>query len=301
MDVCCGNYLTTAKGKLPRHSPGARIRLHLRLLAKELELDATSSVTIRLATQQSEGDPSAMDSVASQRATTALAAGETAAESRSLGLRCCSENAASPRNKVADSAAAKAAQFEREVVPLRESLYRHALRMCQNHDDAEDLVQETMVKAYRNFHSFGSDSNLRAWLYRIQTNTYINAYRRRRRRPVEYSADGVTDHELATQARRISTGHVSAEDQALAALPDTEIMAAMRSLPEQFRAVVYYADVEGFRYREIADIMGTPRGTVSSRLQRGRQHLRRLLADAAHPGLRGRPPASARVGAMHVG
>ena len=187
-----------------------------------------------------------MDSVASQRATAALAAGGTAAESPSLGLRCCSKNAASPHNKVADSPAGKAAQFEREVVPLRESLYRHALHMCQNHDDAEDLVQETMVKAYRNFHSFASDSNLRAWLYRIQTNTYINAYHRRRRRPVQYSTDGMTDHELATQARRTSTGHVSAEDQALAASPDTEIMASMRSLPEQFRAVVYYADVEGF-------------------------------------------------------
>src|SRR5690349_11209496 len=120
-------------------------------------------------------------------------------------------------------------------------------------------------KAYHNFHSFASDGNLRAWLYRIQTNTYINAYRRRQRRPLHYSTDRFTDHELATQARRTSTGHVSAEDQALAASPDTEIIAAMRSLPEQFRAVVYYADVEGFRHREIADMMGTPRGTVSSR------------------------------------
>ena len=107
--------------------------------------------------------------------------------------------AASPRDKVAHSPAAKAAQLEREVVPLRESLYRHALRMCQNHDDAEDLVQETMVKAYRNFHSFASDSNLTAWLYRIQTNTYINAYRRMRRRPVQHSTDSITDNELATQ------------------------------------------------------------------------------------------------------
>jgi RNA polymerase sigma-70 factor, ECF subfamily len=242
-----------------------------------------------------------MDSITSQRATAALATGGTAAESPSLGLRCHSKNLASPHNKGTDSPTGKAAQFEHEVVPLRESLYRHAWHMCQNHDDAEDLVQETMVKAYSNFHSFASDSNLSAWLYRIQTNTYIIAYRRRRRRPVLYSTGGITDHELATQARRTSTGHVSAEDQALAALPDTEIMAAMRSLPEQFRAVVYYADVEGFRYREIADIMGTPRGTVSSRLQRGRQHLRRLLADAAHPGPRGRLPASARFGSTHVG
>ena len=230
-----------------------------------------------------------MDSVTSQRTTAAPATGGTAAEGPGLGLRCCSKHAASPHNQVADFLAEKAAQFEREVLPLRESLYRHALRMCQNHDDAEDLVQETMVKAYRNFHSFASDSNLSAWLYRIQTNTYISAYRRRRRRPVEYSADGITDHELETQARRTSTGHVSAEDQALATFPDTEIMAAMRSLPDQLRAVVYYADVEGFRYKEIADIMGTRRGTVGSRLQRGRQHLRKLLADAAHSGSAGLP------------
>ena len=234
-----------------------------------------------------------MDSVASQRVAAAQAAGGTAGESPSRGLRCCSKNAASPHNKVAESPARKAALFEREVVPLRESLYRHALHMCQNHDDAEDLVQDTMVKAFCNFRSFASDSNLRAWLYRIQTNIYINAYRRGRQRPVQYAMDGITDHEPATQARRTSTGHVSAEDQALAALPDTEIMAAMRSLPEQCRAVVYYADVEGFRYREIADMMGTPRGTVSWRLQHGRQLLRRLLADAAHPGPHGRLPASA--------
>jgi len=212
-----------------------------------------------------------MNTVASQRATAALARG------------------------------GKAAQFEREVVPLRESLYRHALHMCQNHDDAEDLVQDTMVKAFRNFHSFASDSNLRAWLYRIQTDSYINAYRLRRRRPVQYSTDGITEHELATQARRTSTGHVSAEDQALAALPDTEIMAAMRALPEQCRAVVHYADVEGFRYREIAAIMGTTCGTVSSRLQRGRQHLRSLLLTRRTQGTaEGSPPVRDSARCMSV-
>jgi RNA polymerase sigma-70 factor, ECF subfamily len=191
--------------------------------------------------------------------------------------------AASQHNNVADPAAGeKAARFEREVMPLREPLYLHALRMCHNHADAEDLVQDTMVKAYSNFDSFLPESNLKAWLYRIQANTC----RRRRRRPVQYSTDAITDQELAAQAQRTSTRHVSTEDQALAAPPDTEIMAAMQSLPEQFRAVVYYADVEGFRYREIADIMGTPHGTVTSRLHRGRQHLRRLLGDAAHPGRR---------------
>jgi RNA polymerase sigma-70 factor, ECF subfamily len=234
-----------------------------------------------------------MDSVASQPATAGPPTGGTAVKSLSPGLRCYSKNAASQHNNVADPPAGeKAARFEREVMPLREPLYLHALRMCHNHADAEDLVQDTMVKAYSNFDSFLPDSNLKAWLYRIQTNAYINTYRRGRRRPVQYSTDAITDQELTAQAQRTSTRHVSAEDQALAALPDTEIMAAMQSPPEQFRAVVYYADVAGFRYREIADIMGTPHGTVMSRLHRGRQHLRRLLADAAHPGRRRRGPAS---------
>ncbi len=194
-----------------------------------------------------------MDSVSSQRVAAAQATARTAGESPSRGLRCGSKNAASPHNQIAQSPARKAALFEREVAPLRESLYRHALHMCQNHDDAEDLVQDTMVEAFCNFRSFASDSNLREWLYRIQTNIYINAYRR----PVQYAMDGITDHEAATQTRRTSTGHVWAEDQALSALPDNEIMAATRSLPDQCRAVVHYADVEGFRYREIADVMGS--------------------------------------------
>jgi RNA polymerase sigma-70 factor (ECF subfamily) len=228
-----------------------------------------------------------MDIIASQPASAAPPTRGTAVKSISPGLRCYSKNAASQHNNVADPPAReKAARFDREVMPHSEPLYLHALRMCHNHADAEDLVQDNMVKAYSNFDSFLPGSNFKAWLNRIQTNTYINTYRRRGRRPVQYSTDTITDQELAAQAQRTSTQHVSAEDQALAALPDTEVMAAMQSLPEQFRAVVYFADVEGFRYREIADIMGTPHGTVTSRLHRGRQHLRRLLADAAHPGRR---------------
>src|ERR1700757_588201 len=228
-----------------------------------------------------------MDSVASQPATAAPPTGGTAVKSRSTELRWYSKSAASQHNNVADPPAGeKAVRFEREVMAHRKPLYLHALRMCHNHADAEDLVQDTMVKAYSNFDSFLPDSNLKAWLNRIQTNTYINTYRRRACKPVQYSTDTITDKELAARAQRTSTQHVSAEDQALAALPDTEVMVAMQALPEQFRAVVYYADVEGFRYREIADIMGTPHGTVMSRLHRGRQHLRGLLADAAHPGRR---------------
>jgi RNA polymerase sigma factor (sigma-70 family) len=135
-----------------------------------------------------------MDSVASRPATAAPPTGGTAVTSLSPGLRCYSKNVASQHNNVADPpAGGKAAWFEREVTPLREPLYLHALRMCHNHADAEDLVQDTMVKAYSNFDSFLPDSNLKAWLYRIQTNTYINTYRRRRRRPVQYSTDAITD------------------------------------------------------------------------------------------------------------
>ena len=168
-----------------------------------------------------------MDIIASQPASAAPPTGGTAVKSISPGLRCYSKNAASQHNNVADPPAReKAARFEREVMPHREPLYLHALRMCHNHADAEDLVQDTMVKAYSNFDSFLPGSNFKAWLNRIQTNTYINTYRRRGRRPVQYSTDTITDQELATQAQRTSTRYASAEDQALAALPDTEVMAA---------------------------------------------------------------------------
>ena len=235
-----------------------------------------------------------MDIVASQAATAAPGAGGTAVEGPSTEVHSYSKNAVSQRNNVADPLGAeRALRFERDVAPLREPLYRHALRMCRNHADAEDLVQDTMVKAYSNFHTFLPDSNLKAWLHRILTNTYISGYRRKRWQPVQCSMETITDQELAAHAQHTPTGLVSAEDEALAALPDTEIRAAMQALPEQFRAVVYYADVEGFRYREIAEMMGTPRGTVMSRLARGRQHLRRLLVDGASLGPRGWLPASA--------
>jgi RNA polymerase sigma-70 factor, ECF subfamily len=198
-----------------------------------------------------------------------------------------------PKNVVDPSAGEEAARFERAVGPLREPLYRHALGICHNPADAEDLVQDTMIKAYSSFHTFVPDSNLIAWLYRIQMNAYIDAYRRRRRQPVEYSTDVFTDQELATHAHRSSTAHISAEEEVLAALPHTEVMAAMQSMPEQFRAVVYYADVEGWRHQEIADVMGTPYGTVVSRLSRGRGHLRRLLGVCAGVASSESVPASA--------
>jgi RNA polymerase sigma-70 factor (ECF subfamily) len=150
--------------------------------------------------------------------------------------------------------------------------------MSQNHADAEGLVQETVMKAYARFDSFRADSNLKAWLLRILTNTYINGYRQKRRQPLQRSTEHVTDQCLTeASARSAASALHSAEDHALALLPDDDIKAAMQSLPAQFREAVYYADIEGLRYDEIAALMNTPRGTVMSRLHRGRRQLRTLL------------------------
>jgi RNA polymerase sigma-70 factor (ECF subfamily) len=172
------------------------------------------------------------------------------------------------------------AKFERDVISMRGPLYRHAYRLSRNHEDAEDLVQETMMRAYAAFHTFRAGTNLNAWVFRILTNTFINVYRKNKRQSGHCSSDEVTDWGLAkAYAHAIPMGMRSSEEQALDLLPNNEIKAAMQALPQQFRDVVYYADVEGFRCREIAAIMNTPRGTVVSRLRRGRQRLRTLLGD----------------------
>ena len=174
------------------------------------------------------------------------------------------------------------ARFGREVVPLRGLLYRHALRMSRNHADADDLVQETVMKAYVHFDSFRSGSNMNAWLFRMLTNTYINGYRRKRRQPVPYSTEQLTDPYLTeASARSTASAMRSAEDHALDLLPDNDIKAAMQALPGQFREVVYYADVEGLAYKEIAILTNAPHGTVVSRLHRGRRRLRELLGGVA--------------------
>jgi RNA polymerase sigma-70 factor, ECF subfamily len=173
------------------------------------------------------------------------------------------------------------ARFERDAIPLLDQLYGGALRMTRNPADAEDVLQETIMKAYLGFRSFRAGTNLKAWLYRIMTNTYINGYRKKQRQPAQYPTEEITDWQLAAHAEHTSTGLRSAEVEALETLPDTEVTGALQALSEDFRTAVYYADVEGIPYKEIAQIMDTPIGTVMSRLHRGRRQLRDLLADVA--------------------
>jgi RNA polymerase sigma-70 factor (ECF subfamily) len=183
-----------------------------------------------------------------------------------------------------------ATRFERDAIPLLDRMYGAALRLTHNRHDAEDLLQETTLLAYAGFHSFHEGTNLNAWLYRIMRNSWIDQYRKQARRPVVVSAE-ITDQLLATKAIRIPCVAHSAELVALESLPDVDLRAAMMTLGEESRMTVYYADVAGLKYRQIAHIMNTSIGTVMSRLHRGRRRLRNALPGvAAHRHMFSRVP-----------
>lgn len=171
--------------------------------------------------------------------------------------------------------------FPAAVMTYADQLYPMALRMTRNPADAEDLVQETFTKAYAKIHQFKIGTNLRAWLYRILTNTFINGYRKKQREPFQETTDEIKDWQLAAAESHTSTGARSAESEVLDRLPDSDIRRALAQLPEDFRLVVYLVDIEGYPYKEVAERMGTPIGTVMSRLHRARRQLRELLAHHA--------------------
>ena len=184
------------------------------------------------------------------------------------------------KDLVLESAADRTIRFERDALVFTDQLYAAALRYTKNPEDARDLVQDTYLKAFTSFHQFEEGTNLRAWLYRVLTTTFINTYRKDQRRPQVAQAE-LEDWQLAEAQSHTSDLGKSAEVEALENLPDNDIKRALQEIPEEFRMVVYLADVEGFSYKEIAEIVGIPAGTVMSRLSRGRKQLREKLADYA--------------------
>jgi RNA polymerase sigma-70 factor, ECF subfamily len=167
-------------------------------------------------------------------------------------------------------------RFERDALPLLPSLFAAALRLTRDRSDAEDLVQEAFLRAYRGFSGFAEGTNLRAWMYRILTNTFINAYRKQKREPETLLEEEIPDWYLYDRLGEKGAS-ASAETEVLEAIPDEDVKEALDALPETFRMAVWLADVEGFSYKDIAEILGIPIGTVMSRLHRGRRALEKAL------------------------
>ena len=218
--------------------------------------------------------------------------------------RSDSQVSAPPRREhpATETPTQRTARFERDALPYLGQMYPAALRITHNRADAEDLVQETFTRAYACFGQFEPGTNLRAWLYRILTNTFLSSCRKRRREPRPAPTGELQDWQLARAASYPSSGLRPAEAEVLEHLPDCPVLRALRRLPSAFRTVVYLADIEGYAYREIADLMGTPIGTVMSRLHRGRRQLRGLLQEdaATHRPARQAPPRDARPEAARV-
>ena len=179
-----------------------------------------------------------------------------------------------------ESAAERKKRFERDALQYMNQLYAAAMRYTKNPEDAQDLVQDTYAKAYTSFHQFEPGTNLKAWLYRVLTTTFINTYRKDQRRP-QTSDSELEDWQIAEASSHTSDQGKSTEDVVLENLPDSYIKNALAEIPEEFRMAVFLADVEGFSYKEIAEIVGVPAGTVMSRLHRGRKQLREKLTDYA--------------------
>jgi len=184
------------------------------------------------------------------------------------------------KDLVLESAADRTTRFERDALVFMDQLYSAALRYTKNPEDARDLVQDTYLKAFASFHQFEEGTNLRAWLYRVLTTTFINTYRKGQRQP-QLTNGELEDWQVAEAQSHTSDLGKSAEVEALENLPDSDIKRALQDIPEDFRIAVYLADVEGFSYKEIAEIVGVPSGTVMSRLHRGRKLLREKLATYA--------------------
>ena len=173
-------------------------------------------------------------------------------------------------------------RFQQDALPLLDSLYAGALRMTRNPQDAEDLVQETMMRAYRAFDRFEAGTNLKAWMFRIMTNAYINTYRKKQREPIKVSQDDAEEFDLYQELKNHDIAYTrSAENVVLDQLVDSDITQALDDLPEQFRLAVILSDVQDFSYAEMAEIMDVPIGTVMSRLHRGRKALQKRLLDLA--------------------